>query len=57
MPKAIEWLIVLLSAVTALGGNVFLLRGNWGGWMMMAGSELLVVMLTLVIRQRRRGNR
>ncbi|MUN63801.1 hypothetical protein GMA12_11730 [Kocuria sediminis] len=57
MLKRIEWLIVLLAAVTLLGGNVFLLRGSWGGWVMVAGSVLLVVMLALVIRQRRRGSR
>lgn len=57
VPKRIEWPIVVLTAVTVLGGNVFLLRGSWCGWVMMAGSVLLVVMLTLVIRQRRRGNR
>lgn len=57
MLKRIEWLIVVLAAVTLLGGNVFLLRGSWGGWVMVAGSVLLVLMLALVIRQRRRGSR
>ena len=56
MPKRIEWLIAVLAAVTLLGGNVFLLRGSWGGWVMLAGSVSLVVMLALVIRQRRRDN-
>ena len=53
--KRIEWQIVVLAAVTLLGGNVFLLRGSWGGWVMVAGSVLL--MLVLVVRQRRRGSR
>ncbi|WP_165979714.1 hypothetical protein [Kocuria rosea] len=57
MLKRIEWLIVVLAAVTLLGGNVFLLRGSWGGWVMVAGSVLLVVTLALVIRQRLRGSR
>jgi O-antigen ligase len=56
VPKRIEWLIAVLAAVTLLGGNVFLLRGSWGGWVMLAGSVSLVVMLALVIRQRRRDN-
>ncbi|GAB2608413.1 hypothetical protein GCM10009696_12420 [Kocuria himachalensis] len=56
MPRRIEWLIAVLAAVTLLGGNVFLLRGSWGGWVMLAGSVSLVVMLALVIRQRRRDN-
>ena len=56
MPRRIELLIAVLAAVTLLGGNVFLLRGSWGGWVMLAGSVSLVVMLALVIRQRRRDN-
>ncbi|MEX5254855.1 hypothetical protein [Kocuria arenosa] len=56
MPRRIEWLIAVLAAVTLLDGNVFLLRGSWGGWVMLAGSVSLVVMLALVIRQRRRDN-
>ncbi|MFF0903062.1 UNVERIFIED_CONTAM: hypothetical protein RF653_05245 [Kocuria sp. CPCC 205316] len=57
MPKRIEWLLVVLAAVTPLGGNVFPLRGSWGGWVMLTGSVSLVVMLALVVRQRRRDNR
>ncbi len=57
VPKRIEWLLVVLAAVTPLGGNVFPLRGSWGGWEMLAGSVSLVVMLALVVRQRRRDNR
>ena len=57
MPKRIEWLIVVLAALMLLGGNAFLLRGSWGGWVMRAGSVLLVAMLALVVRQRRRGSR
>ncbi|MEX5307614.1 hypothetical protein RF644_17855 [Kocuria sp. CPCC 205258] len=56
MPKRIEWLIIVLAAVILLGRNVFLLRGSWGGWVMVAGSVLLVVMMAQVIRQRRRGS-
>jgi O-antigen ligase len=57
VPKRTEWLIVLLAAITLLGSIVFLLRGSWGGWVMLAGAVLLVVMLTMVIRQRRRDSR
>lgn len=57
MPRRIEWLTVVLAAVMLLGSNVFLLRGSWGGWVMLAASVLPVAMLTLVIRQRRRGSR
>lgn len=57
MPQRIEWLIVLLAVFMLFGGNVFLLRGSWGGWVLLAVSALLAVMLALVIRQRRRGSR